>query len=106
MKEKSQNIGTRQNICRIRTSNVLVLPPPIAWKKTGIISENTAGIKPVPIMRKATFPISYTSAFDEKMLIRNRGKKQKQTIPITMNTADMAKETFIVSRHRRYSFLV
>lgn len=60
--DSSQKIGIRQQIWQHHGQKEADLSFPIAWKKTGVISENTAGIKLAPMIGNAFFPIAMTSA--------------------------------------------
>ena len=79
--DNSQKIGIRQQIWRITDKKRLIFPFPIAWKKTGVISENTAGIKLAPMIGNAFFPIAMTSLLFEKNRSSCTGKKTKQITP-------------------------
>lgn len=48
---------------------MLGIAPPIAWKNTGVNSENTAGMKLSPIILNAVTPISITDVSDENICI-------------------------------------
>ena len=84
----SQKIGIRQQIWRITDKKRLIFPFPIAWKKTGVISENTAGIKLAPMIGNAFFPIAMTSLLFEKTWSSCTGKKTKQITPTSINTQE------------------
>ena len=86
--DSSQKIGIRQQIWRITDKKRLIFPFPIAWKKTGVISENTAGIKLAPMIGNAFFPIAMTSLLFEKTWSSCTGKKTKQITPTSINTQE------------------
>ena len=87
-RDSSQKIGIRQQIWRITDKKRLIFPFPIAWKKTGVISENTAGIKLAPMIGNAFFPIAMTSLLFEKNRSSCTGKKTKQITPTSINTQE------------------
>jgi len=87
-RDSSQKIGIRQQIWRITDKKRLIFPFPIAWKKTGVISENTAGIKLAPMIGNAFFPIAMTSLLFEKTWSSCTGKKTKQITPTSINTQE------------------
>ncbi len=68
---------------------------PIAWKNMGIISENTTGIKLVPIILNAVCPIASTCSSFENKPINVLGNASKHIMPKIMPTAVMSIASFI-----------
>lgn len=90
MRDKSQNSGIRQKICRVSERHVLARALPMAWKNTGIIRENTAGKKLNAMMRRAVFPICSTAASCENRASKPVGNASKHTMPTSIKAQEIA----------------
>ena len=89
-------MGIRQNICLVRDNRELGRASPIAWKKTGVISESTAGIKLSSIIRNATAPIEKTSSLLENTPKSCVGISSKQATPANINAILMITQSVTI----------
>ena len=94
MREKNQNTGIRQKICRVRERRMLGSAAPMAWKNTGKIRESTAGRKLRPMMWKAWVPMAKTSGSEVNSPRSCAGISSKQAIPTSMNIMASTMESF------------
>ena len=79
---------------------MLGIAPPIAWKNTGVNSENTAGMKLSPIILNAVTPISITAVSDENICISWAGINSKHIIHTIIKLPANINESVIIPLHR------